>query len=65
MPSHRGELSLYFGKIWPYLRSLTVQSVGLFGFAAFLFGIWQIYQPAALVVGGALLVVWTILKMRG
>lgn len=47
------------------VREVVVQLVGLLGFAAFLFGLWHIYWPVAYVVGGALLVVWALLKMRG
>lgn len=46
------------------MRSVVVQTVGLVGYAAFLYGLWSIYWPAAFVVGGALLMLWAILKMR-
>jgi uncharacterized membrane protein YraQ (UPF0718 family) len=51
-------------KAVPVLRSVVVQGIGLGGLVAFIEGIRQIYEPAALVVGGALVVAWAILKMR-
>ena len=31
------------------------EAIMVIGFAAFVFGVWQIYEPAAWVMGGALL----------
>lgn len=49
---------------WARGRHVLVQGIGLAGFAIFVEGIRQIYQPAALVIGGGLVVVWTVLKVR-
>jgi hypothetical protein len=35
---------------------------GLAGFGAFVEGLRQVYPPAALMVGGALVVAWAVLK---
>lgn len=56
--------SLYLARAWPYLRSFVVQSIGLLGVGSFIYGFLLIYPPAAWIVGGALVVVWTMLKMR-
>lgn len=53
--------SLYWQRV---LSSVAVQGVGLGGFAIFIEGIRQIYQPAAMIVGGGLMIAWTILKVR-
>jgi len=42
-----------------------VQAVGLAGLAAFLEGVKRIHEPSAWIVGGALVVVWAVLKSRG
>lgn len=51
-------------RVWPMLRSALIQGVGLAGLGVFLAGIHRIYEPAAMIVGGALAVTWTILKVR-
>lgn len=51
-------------RVWPIARSAIIQSVGLAGFAMFIEGIRRIYEPAALMVCGAALVGWTIMKVR-
>lgn len=59
------EKPLYFARsVWLARRSVLVQSIGLAGFLTFLEGIRRIYEPAALIVGGGLVVLWTILKVR-
>ncbi len=46
------------------VRAASIQVTGLGGFVVFIEGIRQVYQPAALIVGGALVVAWTIMKVR-
>jgi hypothetical protein len=55
---------LYLQGVLNTLRTGAVQVIGLGGFAVFIEGIREIYQPAALIVGGGLVVTWTILKVR-
>lgn len=43
---------------------VLVQSIGLAGFVVFVEGIRQIHQPAAMIVGGGIVVAWTVLKVR-
>ena len=50
--------------VWETFKLLTVQAVGLVGFVAFVEGVRQMYPPAAFVTGGALAVLWAILKAR-
>jgi hypothetical protein len=57
-------LVFYLGRMWPIVRSATVQLIGLAAFVVFVEGIRRIYQPAAMIVGGGLVVFWTILKVR-
>jgi len=42
-----------------------LEALALTGTGLFVFGIWQIYQPAALIVGGLLLMIPFINEMRG
>jgi hypothetical protein len=58
------KIQVYSRAAWPYIRSGVIQSVGLAGFAIFIEGIREIYSPAAMIVGGGLLVLWTIMKVR-
>ena len=46
------------------VAAIAVQLIGLVGLATFIEGIREIYQPAALITGGALVVLWTIMKVR-
>ncbi len=46
------------------IESALVQCVGLIGFGTFIAGVWLMHRPAALIVGGALLVGWTVMKVR-
>jgi hypothetical protein len=57
-------LAVYLRLAWSLVRAATVQLIGLAGVAAIIEGVRQIYHPAALIVGGALAVLWTILKVR-
>lgn len=57
----RSKSDVYLHRGWRYA---LVQCVGLIGVALFVEGVRQIYQPAALMVSGALIVVWTVLKVR-
>lgn len=42
-----------------------VQGAGFLGLIAFLEGVRRVHEPSALIVGGALVVVWAVLKSRG
>lgn len=63
MPNHSNSV-VRSVQVWSVVRSVLIQSVGLAGLAAFIEGVRQIYTPAALIVGGALVVFWTIMKVR-
>lgn len=55
---------LYSTRAWDVVRGVTVQVIGLSGFAVFIEGIREIHTPTAMIVGGGLVVFWTILKVR-
>jgi hypothetical protein len=57
-------LMFNLSRMWPIVRSAFIQLIGLAGFAVAVEGIRRIYQPAALIIGGGLVVLWTILKVR-
>lgn len=58
------KVAVQWRRFWPHVASALVQTVGLAGFTAFLYGVWQIHRPTTWIIGGALVVLWTILKVR-
>lgn len=38
--------------------------IGFMGFAAIVYGVWQIHQPSAYIVGGVILVILAIMATR-
>ena len=46
------------------VSAVLVQGVGLAGFGVCMAGVWRVYEPAAMIAGGALAVAWTVLKVR-
>lgn len=46
-------------------RTVTAAALELTGFAAVTYGVWLVYEPAGLIVGGALAVLASFLLERG
>lgn len=46
------------------MKQLLVDVIGLLGMGCIVRGAWEVYQPAAWIVGGAALVIWAILASR-
>lgn len=51
--------------IWPLVGTMARDACGAIGFASLIYGIAQIYVPAAWIAGGAITISICILSARG